>query len=40
MKSRWLATVHYASENGTVSVPHDIEELEELQERVERGASC
>lgn len=34
---RWHATIFYRSEAGTVDVDHDIEELEELHELVERG---
>ncbi|MBB4642323.1 hypothetical protein [Rhizorhapis suberifaciens] len=34
---RWIATVHYRTENGLVDVQHDIEELEDLQDLVERG---
>lgn len=34
---RWLATVTYKSECGLVPVEHDIEELDELHNLVERG---
>lgn len=34
---RWLATIYYRSETGGVDVDHDIEELEELHDIVERG---
>lgn len=34
---RWHATIFYRSEAGTVDVDHDIEELEELHDLVERG---
>ena len=34
---RWIATVHYRTESGLVDVEHDLEELEELQDLVERG---
>ncbi|MFT8953637.1 MAG: hypothetical protein ABF979_15355 [Gluconobacter sp.] len=34
---RWIARVFYRSENGLVDVQHDMEELEELQDLVERG---
>lgn len=34
---RWSAVVHYRSDSGLVEVPHDIEELAELQDLVERG---
>lgn len=35
--SRWHATVYYRSEEGSLDVEHDIEELEELQSLIERG---
>lgn len=34
---RWIATVHYRMESGLVDVAHDMEELDELQDLVERG---
>jgi hypothetical protein len=34
---RWRATIHYRVNGGTVDVPHDIEELEDLQHIVEAG---
>lgn len=34
---RWTATIYYRSEGGIVDVMHDIDELEDLQELVERG---
>lgn len=34
---RWRATVHYRTEGGRVDVLHEIIELEELQQLVERG---
>jgi hypothetical protein len=34
---RWLATVTYRSNAGPVSVTYDIEELDEIQQLVERG---
>lgn len=36
---RWIARVFYRSESGLVDVQHDMEELEELQDLVERGAN-
>jgi hypothetical protein len=35
--ARWIATVHYRTAGGLVDVQHDLEEIEELQELVERG---
>lgn len=35
--SRWHATIYYRSETGGVDVDHDIEEIEELHDIVERG---
>jgi len=36
--SRWHATIYYRTEVGIpLNVEHDIEELEELQDIVERG---
>jgi hypothetical protein len=34
---RWIATVHYRTGLGMVDVQHDLEELDELQDLVERG---
>lgn len=34
---RWVATVHYRSDSGLIDVTHDMLELEELQDLVERG---
>lgn len=34
---RWIARVIYRTESGLVDVQHDMEELEELQDHVERG---
>ncbi|WP_046901060.1 hypothetical protein [Gluconobacter oxydans] len=36
---RWIARVFYRSENGLIDVQHDMEELEELQDLIERGPS-
>lgn len=35
--ARWKATIYYRSELGELDVEHGIEELEELQDIVERG---
>lgn len=35
--SRWIVEIDYASSNGTVTVDHHIEELEEIHNLVERG---
>lgn len=35
--ARWIATVHYRTENGLVDVQHDMLEIDELQDLVERG---
>lgn len=35
--ARWVATVHYRMDAGLVDVQHDLIELEELQDLVERG---
>jgi hypothetical protein len=35
--SRWHATIYYRSDTGGVDVEHDIEELEDLHDIVERG---
>lgn len=37
MTKRWIAKVTYRSEHGTVDVDHEIEELDEIAEIVERG---
>ncbi|MBO6542344.1 MAG: hypothetical protein JJ939_11485 [Alphaproteobacteria bacterium] len=37
--SRWLAVVTYRTDSGLVTVEHDIEELEEIQDLVEAGPS-
>ena len=34
---RWIATVYYRSDHGTVDVAHQLSELEELHDVVERG---
>ena len=34
---RWIARVFYRTESGLVDVQHDMEELEELHNLVERG---
>lgn len=34
---RWKAVIEYRTENGMVDVDHAIEEIEELQDLVERG---
>jgi hypothetical protein len=34
---RWLATVFYRSSSGLVPVDHDVEELHDLHDLVERG---
>ncbi len=35
--ARWIATVYYRSEIGIIDVRHDLLELEELHDLVERG---
>lgn len=35
--ARWIAIVHYRTQAGLVDVQHDMLELEELQDLVERG---
>lgn len=35
--SRWHAVINYRTDSGVVDVHHDLEELEELQNLVERG---
>lgn len=34
---RWIATVHYRAAAGLIDVQHDLTEIEELQDLVERG---
>lgn len=34
---RWLAEITYRTESGPNVVPHDLEELDELHDLVERG---
>jgi len=34
---RWAATVHYRADAGLVDVTHDLDEIEELHDLVERG---
>lgn len=34
---RWQATVHYRTDHGTADVVHDLEELADLHDLVERG---
>ena len=34
---RWHAVVHYRTENGTLDVEHDLEELGELHDLIELG---
>jgi len=34
---RWMATIHYRTDEGTVDVDHDLEELMDLHNVVERG---
>jgi hypothetical protein len=36
-QKRWRAMVYYRTNNGVVSVQHDIEELGEIEELIERG---
>jgi hypothetical protein len=35
--ARWIATVHYRTSDGLVDVQHDLIEIDELQDLVERG---
>ena len=35
--ARWLATINYITDAGVLPVEHDIEELGEIEEIVERG---
>jgi hypothetical protein len=37
MPIRWVATVTYRTQAGPLAVEHDIEELRELQNLIERG---
>ena len=37
MTKRWTATVTYSTDAGPVNVIHEIEELDELQDLIERG---
>jgi hypothetical protein len=34
---RWHAVVHYRTDDGTIDVEHDVEELGELHDLIERG---
>lgn len=34
---RWMATVHYRAEAGLIDVTHDIDEIADLHDLVERG---
>lgn len=34
---RWCATVHYKTDSGLVDVTHDLEEIDDLHDLVERG---
>ena len=34
---RWIATVFYRCESGLIDVQHDLEEIEELHDLIERG---
>ena len=34
---RWKATIYYRTDNGTVDVQHELEELHEIDDFVERG---
>ena len=34
---RWKATVYYRTDNGAIDVQHDLEELSDIDEYVERG---
>lgn len=34
---RWAATVHYRADAGLIDVIHDLDEIEDLHELVERG---
>jgi hypothetical protein len=35
--ARWKAIIYYRSENGLIDVEHGVEEIEDLQDIVERG---
>lgn len=37
MMTRWKATVHYRTDSGIVDVTHDLEELADIDDVVERG---
>lgn len=39
MRFRWIATMTYRTNNGPLGVDHAFDELEELQDIVERGPS-
>jgi hypothetical protein len=34
---RWAATIHYRADAGLIDVTHDLDEIEDLHELVERG---
>jgi hypothetical protein len=34
---RWIATIYYRTDNGTVDVEHQLSEIDELHDLVERG---
>lgn len=34
---RWHVIIHYRTDTGSLDVEHDIEELDELQDIIERG---
>lgn len=36
---RWVATIYYRTERGTIDVDHAFDELEDLHDIVERGPS-
>jgi hypothetical protein len=37
IKKRWLVKIYYRTDSGLIDIEHQIEELEELQQIVERG---
>jgi hypothetical protein len=37
MEPRWRATITYSADAGPIDVEHDLEELKELHDLVERG---
>lgn len=37
MNPRWAATVHYRADAGLIDVTHDLDEIEDLHDLVERG---